>query len=330
MTPSNNQATVDDVSLATQLNQNKQTNKAIHLLEKGQSSRAEKLLDEVLRYNPAHPTAILLKQQLNQSLQQLFNINRTTTYRVKSGDTLGKIAQEWLGNSLYFVVLAKLNNLPNSLAIRPGEKLVIPVTEFSQFAQKEKRRSQANIKLIKNYRLEKQYEKGLQKANTLFIVEQDLEKLLHEQQLTLDAFAKSSISLTERESMLKRLQKIAQSSRNLKQRELYQRFINAQNRLLFLDEALLLFEDKSYVQAAEKLVKAKALDKNMLRQTSVFRVEQLLLDKLHEQAVVLYRNHALKEAMQRWQLILKIQPENEIAQKYITRTQKLLEKLNQY
>ena len=106
--------------------------------------------------------------------------------------------------------------------------------------------------------------------------------------------------------------------------------MNKHKRRLYLDEASLLFDDQSYSEAAQKLVSAKKIDKKANSETSVFRMEKLLLNKLHEQAVVLYRNHSLRKALDRWNLILQLDPNNELAKKYTERTNKLLKKLNQY
>ena len=323
-------AGVDDLSLTSIVRQNEQINAAIHLLETGDRSTARRLIDQVLEYNAKHPTANLLHKQLTQSAESIFNTSRQTTYVVKSGDSLGVIAQKWLGNSLYFVTLAKLNNISKPVTLQPGTKIKIPVTEKSEIVVKEQRRSRANIGLIKQYREKKDFYKGLEKSNKLFIVDQDLKKLFHEQQLILDALANASVSLSDRSNMLKQVTSYAKLSRSQQQKSLYQRFLNAQNRLLFLDEAVLLFEDQSYMDAAERLVNAKKLDENMDKETVVFRMEKLLLNKLHEQAVVLYRNHSLKQALDRWSLILQLDPDNELAKKYTERTHKLLKKLNQY
>ncbi|TQV86992.1 LysM peptidoglycan-binding domain-containing protein [Aliikangiella coralliicola] len=321
---------IDDLSLKAIANQNQQISRAIVLLEKGEITEANQLIDEVLIFNPKHPTALSVREQLTQNVESIFNTQRKTNYTVKSGDTLGEIAEKWLGNSLFFISLARLNNIDNPSLLQPGTVIQIPVTETSEIVVKEKRRSTANLRLLEEYRSKRSFTKGLRKANTLFIIDQHLEQLLQIQQLILDGYAKASISISEREKMISTVNEIAKSSRNEKQRAQYQRFIHAQSRLLFLDDATLLFDEKNYLQAADKLVKAKQLDKDINRQTSVFRMEKLLINKLHEQAVVFYRNHSLKKALSRWDLILQLQPANELAKKYRQRTQKLLNKLNQY
>ena len=52
-----------------------------------------------------------------------------TKYTVQSGDTLGKIAQKFLGNSSKYMEIANANNLSNPNAIHVGQVLEIPGTE---------------------------------------------------------------------------------------------------------------------------------------------------------------------------------------------------------
>lgn len=321
---------VEDLQLDSITAQNQEVNKSIQMLEQGDFKQAENLLRKVLKYNNNHSTANLLLDQLTLSAEEIFKTQRTSSYQVKSGDTLGAIAEKWLGNSLYFVSLARLNNIDKPVALPKGFTLKIPVTVTSDLVKKERRRSKANLALLKQYREKKEYYKGLSKANKLFVIETDFENLLHEQQLSLDALAESTVSLSDRTAMIKKLNQLSKQGRNTEQTELYIRFIKAQNRILFLDEAVLLFEDQSYAEAAKKLINAKKIDSKVNKETNVFRMEKLLLNKLHEQAVVLYRNHSLRQALERWGLILQLEPNNELAQKYTQRTNKLLKKLNQH
>ncbi len=330
-------------SLKSLIGQNTQTNSAIHLLEKGKKQEAAQLIKEVLKINPHHVTATLLNKQLLQPASAIFKTQRITRYRVNSGDTLGKIAEEWLGNSLYFVSLAKLNQIKVPLNLQPGTLLKIPVTELSPLAIQESRRSNANIQLLIKYRKRQAYFEGLSKSNSLFVVKSDLNKLLHQHQLLLNSLARSTVSLSKRADMIIQINELKNFGRNKQQKRQYTHFINTQNRLLLLDEASLLFNDKSYIDAAKKMISAKKfeqsgdlLNNNQTNNNqhyhgpvSLPEIEKRLIEKLHEQAVVLYRKHELKQALQRWTLVLQLEPHNELAQKYTERTQKLLTKLNQ-
>ena len=321
---------VRDISVEALENQNLQIDRAVALLEKGQEQKARLLIDEVLILNAQHPTATLLNRQLNEPVEKIFSTKKTFRYTVKNGDSLGRIANRWLGNSLYFVSIAKLNGIKNPSRVSPGVQLKIPLTQTGQSILKQNDRSTANVKLLAQYRQKAQLLAGLKKANTLFVLDKDLKKLYHEQQLLLDEYAKKSEQLFDKKHMLKNVSEISESARNQQQKDIYRRFIKAQHRLLVIQESQSLFESQEYLEAAKKLVEAKSLDKNVTRQTSIFRMESLLINKLHEQAIVFYRNHSLEKALGRWDLILKLNPDHALAGKYKVRTEKLLQKLDQY
>lgn len=323
-------AKVADLSMQAKSNQDRQVVRAVRLLETGKQQDAKQLLNEVLLFNPKHDKAVLLNRQLNEPSEKFFGTNKSISYSIKSGDSLGKIAHKWLGESLYFVGLAKLNQITNPSRLERGKTIKIPLIGPAVTIQKQGRRSRANVALLKQYKSGQDFNKGLRKANTLFVLEKDLPGLIHEQQRILDAYAGKSNSINQKRQMLESVTKIAESSRNKEQLGVYQRFIKAQNRTLFLDESQELFAQKQYMQAARKLASAKRLDAKINSKTSVFRMEKLLINKLHEQAVIFYRNHALKKALTRWDLILELQPSHELAQKYKVRANKLIEKLDQY
>ncbi|WP_196139597.1 LysM peptidoglycan-binding domain-containing protein [Aliikangiella sp. G2MR2-5] len=327
---SSQKASVTDLSMQATTNQNQQINRAIVLLEKGKNKEAEALIDEVLIFNPHHPGASKLKQQLKQDLKNIFGTNKTTKYQIQEGDSLGQIAQHWLGDSVYFVSLARFNKISNPSKLKVGSWIKIPLVKQGKSILKQRSRSSANIGLLKDYRSKKQFDQGLQKANSLFVIPEDMSRLLSEQKLILKDYVASVESIDEMENMAAKVTKIAETSRNRAQRNIYQQFIKNVNIQLFTRQAITYFERKYFFQSAEKLVSAKRLDKTVARDTKIFRMQSLLINKLHEKAVILYRNHELDEALNYWEVILELNPEHALAKKYQQRTNTLLKKLNQY
>lgn len=333
-TLSNEHSSVKRTAKALTLNsiavQNEQINAAIHLLDAGKEKKAEKLIREVLSYNKKHKTAKLLLNQLTQPTTNIFKTKRTVDYTVKDGDSLSKIAEDYLGNSLYFISLVKLNKLSKASDLKPKTIIKIPVPTDGKIAKKEKTRSAANLKLLEQYRSDKNYLTGLKKSNSLFFVKKDQQELFKQQELLLESLAASSISLSDREKMLKQVSQLSKQTTSKKQINLYQKFLTKQSQQLLLDESILLYRDKSYIEAGQKLINAKKINPIIDKEATGFTIEKNIINKLHEQAVSLYGKKAFKEALLRWQVILKIEPKNELAQKYTERTKKLLNKLNQY
>ncbi|MCW9000346.1 MAG: LysM peptidoglycan-binding domain-containing protein, partial [Kangiellaceae bacterium] len=222
------QAKVADLSMQAKSNQDRQVIRAVRFLETGKQQDAKQLLKEVLLFNPKHDKAILLNRQLSEPSEAFFGTDKSLSYSIKPGDSLGKIAHKWLGESLYFVGLAKLNNITNPSRLEPGKKIKIPLVGPAVTIQKQGRRSRANLALLKQYRNNQDFSTGLKKANTLFVLDKDLQSLLHEQQLILDTYAGQSNTTKQRRQMLESVTKIAESSRNKNQLGVYQRFIKAQ------------------------------------------------------------------------------------------------------
>lgn len=323
---------VEDLSLDSLTNQNRQIKSAIVLLENGQTATAVEFIDEVLVANPVHKTARFLKRQLDfkkSHLNDWFGTQRLTTYDIKKNDSLASLAEFWLGNPLYFVTLAKLNNIQNPLKIQPGLKIQIPVLESSELVKSERRLSSKNLTILQKALKEKQFIQGLKKADQLFFIPEDRQKQLLLQQALLETYASSAASINEREIMIKKISQMQNSLKDQQQINKYREFINQQKKELYLDQAMLLFDDKSYVEAAGKLALITELEKENQQDSLPSIIEKPLLDKLHEEAIVLYSNHQLKRALAYWRLILGVQPENSIAKKYIQRTETLLEKLEQ-
>lgn len=323
---------IDDLNLMSLENQNSAINKAIHKLEIGKILEAEILINQVFQVNPSHPTAKLLKRQLTTEPKFIFNTTRVTQYQIKAGDTLGSIAKHWLGNALYFVSLAKLNNIRDTTLIQPGLLIKIPVMKNSPLVNKENRRSRANLDLLTKYSEEKRYLKSLIRMTSIFVVKKDHNKLLSLQSNTLINMAESKVSIGERKKMIEQLKSISADSKRTFLDANFDQFIQQQSLAVLLDEFVLLFEAKSYQNAANKLVEAKQIIASQQSaqehpSTYYYRTEKLLINKLHEQAVLQRKNQQLQEAVDSWGLILKIQPDNDLALKYYHRTNRLLERL---
>lgn len=326
--PSDGKIVVDDLQLHSADKQDRAIDLAITKLEQGETLLAKEIIDRVLRMNNQHPTAQLLVKLLEQPAQQFFQTKRITSYIIKSGDTLGSIANTWLGNSLYFVSLAKLNNIEQPTLIKPGTTLRIPVIDISPLVQKEVRRSKANLKLVEGLVDDKNYFQALKKINTLFVLEQHATQLSLLHRRVLSELARSMVSISDRYSMLEKINNIAkQNSKNVLNDD-YQMFIELQTQNVLIDEFNLLLDDQSYLDAADKLIAAKYYSPKQWQDEQSQRID-LLVEKLHEEAIIYRKNQDFGQAMKRWEKILTIAPENELARKYHTRTSKLLAKLEQ-
>jgi len=324
---SNDRASFDDLGLEDKVNQDKSIARAITFLEKGDNKKATESINRVLRFNPKHKTAKLIQVQLTKDINQIFSTKRYHDYKIKDSDSLGSIAQTWLGNSIYFVTLARSNKIINPRLIKAGQIIRIPVLKSSPLVKKEKRRSKANIALIKSTMKKGQQVRALQQMNKLFILKSEHQILLSTQLQALSSISDKAITIPERKQTIRRLTDIKNETTRKVLLPAYQHFIRRHEQDIFIDEFLLLFEDKSYRESAKKLIKAKTIkgfNDNLKR---IIETENKLINKLHEEAIIYRKKQQLDDALTSWSLILLINENNTLAIKYHERTLKLLERL---
>lgn len=317
---------IDDLSLQSTKNQSKALKYAIQLLENGKFDQADQIISQVIRVNGSNKLALTLNEQLHKSSKQLFKTTRTSKYKVKRGDSLGSIAKIWLGDSIYFVSLARLNQINNPAKIKPGLELIVPVISTSPLVKKENQRSQANLKLLHDYIEKRKWLKAIERMNSIYVVEQDQENLVNKHKIALEELAKSRISIGEKRAMLEQIKQIEKSSNRTYLKPNYYHFLNSQHYVVLLKEFNLLFQDKSYYEAADKLILAKSLPQKFQSNTTDER-EHELVQLIHKDAILLKKNRNLEQAASSWKKILTLQPSHQLAQKYYQRTTKLLEKL---
>jgi tetratricopeptide (TPR) repeat protein len=101
---------------------------AIDRLDKGESREARYQLDCALEQNPRSAIAKNLIEQLEADPVAYLG-RRSYQHTVKSEETLSKIAQERLGSSLKFVILARYNDIEVPANLVAGQVIRIPGEE---------------------------------------------------------------------------------------------------------------------------------------------------------------------------------------------------------
>lgn len=327
-------APVKDLTLNTLPQQNREIRKVITLLEKGYTELAIELINDVLSVNKNHKIANFLKQQLSEPASELFKTKKFINYKVKRGDTLGGIAQKWLGDPMYFVSLAKLNGIKSPTLLESGTIIKIPDTSTSKPVNEDLPRSQQNLTLLEEHLSNKDYLNGLKKIHSLFIIKKHQAKLTEITNQLLTGYAESALTESDLELLINECQTLLDASKDTKQKSIFQTCIQQQQQTLFVRQANLFFNENNYTGSAGKLIQAKDIDRELKVEStilnSVNKLEHGLVDKLHEQAIIHFRNQELDDALKLWVLISQLQPDNELALKYIERTNILINKLNKY
>ena len=101
---------------------------AIDMLDRGESEQARELLKCALDLNPSSYVARILNEQLDADPVEYLGW-RNYRYTVKSKETLSRIAQERLGSSLKFVILARYNDIDVPANLVAGQFIKIPGDE---------------------------------------------------------------------------------------------------------------------------------------------------------------------------------------------------------
>lgn len=102
----------------------------IRMLEDGQQDQARAALKAFRAKDPKNPVALSLQQQLEADPVRMLG-QPTDTYTVQSGDTLGGLAERFLGNPLKFVILARYNHIARSKDLRVGQIIRLPATTIA-------------------------------------------------------------------------------------------------------------------------------------------------------------------------------------------------------
>ena len=103
----------------------------IALVENGKDDAARAALKTFLKKDPKNPQAISLQRQLTTAPRQLLGGAPTVKYTIQNGDTLGGLAQKYLGSSLKFVALARYNHIQRSRDVQVGQVIEVPAQRNS-------------------------------------------------------------------------------------------------------------------------------------------------------------------------------------------------------
>ncbi|NVJ51099.1 MAG: LysM peptidoglycan-binding domain-containing protein [Gammaproteobacteria bacterium] len=293
-------------------------NQAIVKLESGQADAAQMLLKKALAAAPNNPTAKRLLGQIEVAAKKRYGSD-FFYYQVKQGDTFGKLALRFLGHSLEFYGLAKYNNIANPQNLRAGQRIKIPQTQpskshASNFAAVAEKLSQqqplAALTELKSITLSK-----LNRANYI--------DYLYRTLAALD----NDLNADNAQSLLTALKQFpTQGDTKVRQR------INISRQkceyTLHMSKAQQQIAKQQWDLAYQEAVAATRLPK-AAHQEKYQNIVDELSEELHGQAVILQRSQKLKQAVELWDQVLRINPQHEPAKIYKARAEKLLVQLNQ-
>ena len=285
----------------------------------------------------ASPATAFSKPQRPQETNKTES-TATYTYTVRSGDTLGIIAQKYLGASSRYTELLELNKLDPNDAIYVGQKLKLP-TEGLTVPEKDTAIT-TQTSLAKAESPKQQYPE-LDSLMESGQYNQAIQWCLSNERLKTDSILQQKLleAAKSQVSIYTRQQKTADAE-TLLSGLINQANINPNNKKILEQELLTLKANRNLVLAKQYADKSKfnesynilleawnkvgkTLEDNVLFTTTRNKVTE----NYHQNALKHYRNQELDEALVYWNKILAINPNDDLALVYKDRVKALKNKL---
>lgn len=321
--------------------------KAIQQLEIGQADIAKVELDEYLISTPDSSRAKQLLKQITTPASEFYP-NDFFTVDLAFGQSISTLAQHYLGNALEFYALAKYNAIENPSRINTGSKIKIPLTVHAKSV-----REKDTQLAIKKEQQSNNSNKETVEQQTTVSPENSLPSTFEEEseQAQVESVPESLETLKI---------KIAESNRagNFEQSiELFESLKAMDDELggdtLVLASAALVGRADNivetepatasvmYSQAADFMQKngddVAAFDyyklaydtdnSNNDAQQKMLQLQQQIVDKYHREASVAFRQQRIDEAIEKWNVVLHVDPFNTNVSAYRSQAIELQERL---
>ncbi|WP_144393971.1 LysM peptidoglycan-binding domain-containing protein [Pleionea sediminis] len=298
----------------------RQFNSAVTLLEEGEEYKAKQKLIKILSLYPKNIPSKKLLEQIEQPPMQRYG-NNFFEYRVQTGDTIGHIAQKFLGSYLEFYGLAKYNDISRPKDIRVGQTLKIPYTQRTDKEIQKEDKEQLN--------------KNLENAKIAFSEDKFIETLNLLSQIHLNNKNKDTTLNLFNEAEKRIISQLKSNQLNIKQLIQLINEINPTNTMRIrldntltilkywdiLKSAISAFEQNQTTISYDLYLKALSIRTDQTEESE--NLKSQLSEKLHRSAVLHYRGQDLERAIHLWDKVLKINPDHESAKSYWTRATEL-------
>ncbi|MBD3668741.1 MAG: LysM peptidoglycan-binding domain-containing protein [Kangiella sp.] len=266
----------------------------------------------------------------------------TIQYTVRSGDTLGSIAKKMLGNAQRYLEIAELNNIEPQAPIYVGQQLQLPskglilvkprsTQQVATQQQQSKEQPTESNSEIDTLLSEQRYYEAIEYARA----QEDLadnnqlqEKLIIAAQNQVRQLRQQG-SVGEAEELLQLLiddERLSESSQQILQSNLAA--LNVEQDLV---EAKQLADSQEFDKSYNILLSAWQVSGTELESNALFTgARNKVSEHYHQQALRLYRNQKLDDALVYWDRVLAINPSDDLALVYKDRVKALKEKLESF
>jgi tetratricopeptide (TPR) repeat protein len=334
--------------------------KALEKLENGEEGQALAELEAYLIDVPRSNSARNLVEQISTDSSQYFP-SENFKVNLTSGTSLSTLAKKYLGSALKFYALAKYNNISNPSRVNIGQEIKIPLTQLAR-AQRDIDDSSELVTLEETNEISvdalAMTEEASDATNTANDVLDDgtVSVVLTENAPVLPDVI-PSVPQETAESTLNELQKLTQNNdytaaiEKVTQLKTFGQFstlgrelaiatytgrakeISETDNILaatyYAQVGKLNLVDEETFAAFENFRMATDLDENndqAMEEMLVLQKE--IADKYHREASSAFRRQELDQAIEKWDMVLTVNPDHSSAKLYRAQALELKEKLN--
>ncbi|MGQ8364613.1 LysM peptidoglycan-binding domain-containing protein [Glaciecola sp. 1036] len=318
--------------------------KAVRSLENGESEVAEVELIEYQKSQPnSHRAANLLRQIRTPSRD--YYPSDYFTLELKSGQSLSTLAKKYLGTPWDFYALAKYNQISNPSKIHIGAEVKIPLTQLAKQVRNQEIKptpvaKKETLKVDsaptkKEVEAEDVAPAPVQSEVDEYVQLSGLELL--QQAISLNTsgdYVEASFvfdELNERTGLPSEMQKQIRQALivNLQARSESLIETAPQNAAELLTQmGDLYLTDSDEIKAFEAFKSAKEVDPTNSNAAKSFeQLREQISEHYHREASIAFRQQALDEAIEKWDLVLYVNPQHSNALAYRTQAVELKKRL---
>ena len=283
--------------------------------EKGKYSEARREFLVALRLRPDFPEVVELLKPVPPP-----PIGHYVVHQVKEGEYLAAIAEKYYGDKNKFEMIARANDLEDATKLHAGMKLIIPETKEVDFSDlKKKQSSEIPTEEGTTYVATIEGDQA-SKENPLLASEQEMDydpvAIYQEQGVTLLEEGQYLAALHE-------FQKVLNTDPSRKKVQEYMAWAHYRQGEVFFNQA-------DYLKARDHFYEALTYDKDWTAcKEYITRAEDAYKEVHYLRGIEHFEAERLKEAIEQWQLVSKVDPNYKQVQNYLLRAQKLFEKVQE-
>lgn len=299
--------------------------RVMDLLHQGEAGRAESMLRSRLELEPGDGRARDLLQQIESSPVEYLG-EPSFQYEVQAGESLSVLAQRFLGNHRLFYILARYNDIDKPSLVQSGQMIRIPSDYW--VGPKPSREP-----LDREIRAREYLAKDRPKDALRLYDEVQPDDLGSDELALLGILHRRWIERAlHKEELDAALERLEDARRQAPDNGHWGDWLAALERRAIAEKA---FRNARTMQERDPVAAARALNRALEADPRHTRARDALaalrtevVPELHREAVILYRNQALEQAIALWERALSIDPDYQPAQGYHARAEELQRRLN--